>query len=1243
MNCTTDRVFAADGTPSLLYSQLVEDLGGAQALRAYLYIQMHGMPGPHATDSSGEPTIDSVKDAYPALFSGIYARPKAKNRDDGVSREEAHRHRILTEQIEALRARLKGKTSEKDKRKIIEHIRALSKLRSKLAIVGGARPSTFKEVAEAQLKAVLKMANEFSENYELEHALEVAESWKTAITYKSLSNERRSGDNAVAQVFSEIGALADNVHRQLLHVARLRLIDRIEEDTGRTVTLDSVMKIADISGLKKNVQDLSETGNMLAMHADALLKDGARSWAERANRISQELLELSKGVDVDRLLQKDEKGNKEMALVTEFSRTFFKEKGMIEGVLKKALEKSYELSEAARQSYVEAALFDYYEAMDKIEVSLDVRFFIPVEEGGKTQTGKFDSKEEYIAWLEKSVGKEKADSLIEQALELYNTYKRDLEVEERAIREEVLAGNWSPNLKDDGTLQTQEEYIAFRIATYKNDVSPLSYLTQKGGEGKSFNEYSRGDQYVVTSPRRFDAEGKQTEYYDDAYTKLSKKERELYDYILKTMEELKSYLPAHIADSLGENFLPIVHKNWIERLSENGVADLIKHSKKELKDSILVKSTSSILPIQQDEGVNPMTGKVRERPPIRYIYDRDVDTIKAEIEKAENKKKDPKTPAEQQPQIDKRIQLLKEELVKAENKEDISFDIVKAVEMFSAMALNYHYISAVQDEVSLVRTVIQNATVPQAEGGQPIVRDGEQEDTKLSPANLLAAFDNATMVLVEGKRSHKDEHQVEIVMGKDKKDRIRRREIQEKMKELEKQKDNLEISQEAYDEQMILLGEEWDLLEGRAISMGNVLKNLLIYVQTKAMGWNLPAGMMNMAFGFVSNFTHAAGEQDFTEEHARTAFSIVWTANKSTSTSKAAHVMQKLGVLFEIQDLAAGENRARIQARQSSGHKMLSHLKPYEIQRRTEFYIQGHSVVAQMLATEITTTDKKGNKVVTNLWEALDSKGNWREDLNVPAEWNPQREAGSARNDFAKFRDKAIQVNKRLHGNYDVNSPIGMRSHIVGQAVLQFRRWIIAGVATRFERSRPDTLLGRDVKGRYISIIEGVRDQGFTPTFSLAFSTLIRGSMIGKAMGAEKITEAEGFSDEDLANIRMAMKEMRIYLYIAMTMLALGFDLDDDEDEGVATYGKRVLFQEMGRVASDISLYLVPGEFADTVNNPASVLGVFEDFGRVWTSTQKYYLNEEYRGKHPAYHAGKTVPFVNQWLRIYRMATEDPR
>lgn len=227
----------------------------------------------------------------------------------------------------------------------------------------------------------------------------------------------------------------------------------------------------------------------------------------------------------------------------------------------------------------------------------------------------------------------------------------------------------------------------------------------------------------------------------------------------------------------------------------------------------------------------------------------------------------------------------------------------------------------------------------------------------------------------------------------------------------------------------------------------------------------------------MTNFTHATGRGDFTTKQIKRAYRIAIksvTASGTTSESrKFNNIIEKFNVIGEVfENDSNGQNsRNRV--------SLKNVIKPYHAAKNSDKITKGSAAVAVLMNTEI--FDINGDK--SNLYDALDEnmdlKSEFQTNFNIE-NWTVNIESTEI-NEIQRLSLKINEVNIRNTGNYDPNQPIPFNSKLAGQAILQYRRWLLEGFAQRFEKERHSSVLGRTVKGRFVTY----RDLGFKNQFLL--------------------------------------------------------------------------------------------------------------------------------------------------------------
>ena len=296
--------------------------------------------------------------------------------------------------------------------------------------------------------------------------------------------------------------------------------------------------------------------------------------------------------------------------------------------------------------------------------------------------------------------------------------------------------------------------------------------------------------------------------------------------------------------------------------------------------------------------------------------------------------------------------------------------------------------------------------------------------------------------------------------------------------------------------------------------------------------------------------------------------------------------------------------------------KFLKGLRPYEIQRRTEYFIQGQSLVAQMMFTKI--TDLKGK--VRSLWDAYDDNGEWKtNEFGEAGEWSDKGLEAETDNKFTRFRDKAIEVNKILHGNYDVASPTIAKKTLIGRMLFQYRSWMPEGFAQRFQDARWSSQLGRMVKGRWRTL----GTLGFVESLRVTSKALL-----GSKSAYSGIDEAV-----DVENMRKNVAEMKIAIALYALGVMLRAGVDDDDDDNLMNYPARLLINQLWRVESDIYFYFSPATFKQILRDPIPVMKLYLDFERAMNASYRYIMQDDYKGDAPIIKWMQFFPFTNQLIK----------
>jgi hypothetical protein len=343
--------------------------------------------------------------------------------------------------------------------------------------------------------------------------------------------------------------------------------------------------------------------------------------------------------------------------------------------------------------------------------------------------------------------------------------------------------------------------------------------------------------------------------------------------------------------------------------------------------------------------------------------------------------------------------------------------------------------------------------------------------------------------------------------------------------------------------------------------------SVIKYVQLKGLGWNIPAMINNVAIGQLSNLIYAGGNTEFTSKEFFAAQGVVLGSVSNTFTpeaNKVANVMMKYDVLKSMTEISKkNTNRSKIT------NAALNFLSPMSFNQKAEYLNQAPIAIAIMKHTMLDVTVNGENKQMS-YWNILDSNGVVKPEITISNEWNFQAHGEKA----IKLKNKIDKVISRIHGNYDEVRVIKLQTSILGRAVGMFRKWMFEGFMSRFEETKYDNDLERNVKGRWRSY-----------------------STFGKALVDNKTNFKklfESLEPIDKANMKSNLIELAILTAVASLVAVLkALKGEDDDDElSVLTF----IVNQGNRITRDILFYtIVSSDFDKLINDPLPATKLFSD------------------------------------------------
>ena len=973
----------------------------------------------------------------------------------------------------------------------------------------------------------------------------------------------------------EIASNAETVKLRLHEIQKSILKQIVSAEVDRNISGEEVEVAKEVDFGTAYFLDISRSGNIVASAMDMWGRDSAfrvnaaskKVW-DKLDTVSQKLQKnstfKSRGYDI--FMQKDSSGKRTGRLVGRYSQDYYDEKA--------------KRRNKAIRSKKSTDWKKYFSWVAKNEIIFDLRklFYSDYTDplGEVTFTKK--DKEVHIKELKEVLGEDGFNEYMNSVTVKYNDY----------TQQKSAAFDLIEVTNDDSAIieRLKSEWEAHNSPFVYADKIHRKIVTKLGGEFIN----PKGYLFTESIPRQ-KINDKTTNWYDKDFNIIKSDAvlNEFYEYTTELLDELFSYFPPHMLENMPENSLPELKKTLLKDVfSSKGMSGMFS----KLNDRIIEAITSSDTSDTVYGELDPVTNQRVKSIPAGMLPSqekiREVVKVKAALFLAENgHNPDPSI-----------MQVFRKEATQ-EHIESLETDLTKIIKVFAGVAYSYKYKSQVEDKLKLAHTVINRALEQQmkADGSTPKkTRFGEAWRTKNSLDNLRAQIDYYMDSFYGEGRPATGVTSYKKYTSKEKAVKAT---IDAAVLQLEAQFENGSINEVEYEERLNQLQDAANSI-GRNVTISKIGDGIIQYVQLKGMGWNVMSAATNMFYGTISNVIYANRRADFTRKDLRKATGIMLNATMKSLTGdlyenkqakKVMALMLKFDTLKEFNEEAfsatTDPNRTK---------RGLSKLAPYELQRRSEYFVQGQTMVSMMLAVKL--KDKAGNEV--SLFEAYDEHGEWNvEKMGENTEWAGNIDIEGDNEMSKKFKFKLDQILKRVHGNYDPNSPVMIKKGVFGRMLMQFRSWVSEGFAERFEGEKEDTLLGRARKGRY-------RTYGKLGLMG-SIKTLLKQLAYSKSAFIDPKT-GKKMDDVDVENMRANLSELAFALGMYAFVVMLKHMWDDDDEKPAAYY---FFINTAFRLQDDIAFYINPNAFENISKNAIPVFGLVTDVGEFVIAAEKYIAGDD--------------------------------
>lgn len=985
---------------------------------------------------------------------------------------------------------------------------------------------------------------------------------------------------------AKLKLISNRLHKILIKVKNKTYLDIMREKTGqKDLTYDKITDFDEITFYQANLGDLSGVDNIVVQTLSEIYRtesERSRLEFEEITKTTQELYKKvlkklkEKGEKIDDVFIRKENGYSSGELVTPISQKYKKERSEILrksiAKLKKSKDDVKTLNDFLEWQNNNELFFDPYllftdEFLDNFEYEYEIERF----ENKKEIESK---KEELISKLKSYLGEEVYNEFYDIAKKNFQRYIKDKQAAFYNIESKYENADGKIESEDEQKIEKDKDF-------WVRSNSPLSYLRSvKNAKSSKYPFYLYGWKYLESVPNKETNE----KYYSKEFERINntKEYRDFYNHYTKTMKNMYSFVPDYLKNNLSYTTLPLIEKEFSEKWESNSNVN-----------TILDFARTKMYKAFTEKRKNPMSNKivvedeVRRQLPISFLPM--TGEIQQKIDVAITDFKVKNNGFITREQYDNIVNKIKgEEYAKHSN------NLGSILDGFVASALIYKNKSKVENQVRLINDIVMNSKVNTRDSfGKKLLNNGKI--LKLNTGQQLKEILEYNYDVFYGERKKFEMPIKKVYSNEELKEKKSLEEKIEKLKERFLNKEELQIDLvetiRIYQNRIDNLGSE---VTGSAVGDA-----ILQYVALKGIGWNVFSAVSNLGFGFISNLIHASGGEDFKlETYLKAQRMMLNNTLKSTGVyknniaKKISNLHDNYRVIKDYVDTNYDDNKTI-----NILNKNKSILSGFEMQRRSEFFVQTPILLSLMLEYKIEGTD-------VNLLEAHDSDGNLKEEYKDKYTIK----------DRLKFKNKLDQVINSLHGNYDPNTPVKAKSYVIGRALLQFRSWMWEGWKSRTETEKYDKILGRHRKGRYRTLISYLADKKLGAFLELPLN-ILRIKSFDDILNNQNLKDGKTkYTKTDIANMKKNVTELSVYLSLIGVGLLLSAIKDassDDEEAKKRKYIANFLINQVNRLQDDIMFYFNPVSFETITRNSIPAATLIIDIAQFVDASHRFMLGED--------------------------------
>lgn len=429
--------------------------------------------------------------------------------------------------------------------------------------------------------------------------------------------------------------------------------------------------------------------------------------------------------------------------------------------------------------------------------------------------------------------------------------------------------------------------------------------------------------------------------------------------------------------------------------------------------------------------------------------------------------------------------------------------------------------------------------------------------------------------------------------------------------------------------------------------------NMLNYIRTLRLGYNLSSATTNFLEGVTSNMILGASDEYFDPKELLYGYNTVkhsFLKNLSFGHLETDRAQKNRSLMDKFNVIIDSKNELQRASNKTLG-SMFSWLNPHEMNQRVEYINQSPLMIAMLRTMKI--KDKSGNE--SRLWDAYTPEGHLRDEFKTQDNIDNWENLDGA--DYHTFKAKLNEIIGIGHGHgYDEKRGMMAKSNSLGKASMMFKTWIPSSLYWRFASQQDDINTNtKGFKGRYWSYGAGsggihgaaigavlfgpigaawgygigalagaaggtssvgiIREtieatkQLFLKSLGMPINLLTGRQIVGTGQKAFESWVGKGkFTAQDAKNMKGNMADLSMQLaWLGMILLAKHmFWDDDDKPDDTERQAHNIIVNRLMNLSSQAAMYVNPHDLYGSTVGSMAVVQYLTEVGKEMKKFQNY-------------------------------------